>query len=238
MLFMGGLIGKIFREFAITLAVITILSGLISLTLTPMLSSRFIPPRSAISGQKSRMEKFSEKINTSMRSVYEKMLNRVFNHPLATLSVGLITLLLTLFLFFYIPTDFVPDDDVGFFVIYTQEMEGGSSARMLNYENQIIEIIKSDPSVEAFIALSSVNEYRKGLNYIRLKPHDQRPPIGTVIQRLYKKLNKIEGVQSFIKNIPLIDLAIGQEARSAYQFALQGIHAESIYKSARKLLKK
>ena len=110
--------------------------------------------------------------------------------------------------------------------------------RLLNYENQIIDIIKSDPSVDSFVALSSVKEYRKGLNYVHLKPIDQRPPINTVIQGLYKKLREVDGVQCFIKNIPLIDLAIGQEARSAYQFALQGIQAESIYRSANHLLDK
>ncbi len=102
-------------------------------------------------------------------------------------------------MFLYIPTDFVPDEDVGFFVIYTQEMEGGSSARMLNYENQIIELLKNDPSIDNFVAISSVNEYRKGLNFVHLKPENQRPPINTVIQDLYKKLNNIDGVQCFIK---------------------------------------
>lgn len=238
MLFMGGLIGKIFSEFAITLTTITIISGLISLTLTPMLSSRFIPPRNNHGDRKSTAAKISDKFNLSMRNAYHKMLIKVLDHQWTALSIGLISLIATVYLFLYIPTDFVPNDDVGFFVIYTQEMEGGSSSRMLNYENKIIEIIKNEPGVEDFVALSSINEYRKGLNYIHLKPQDQRRPIDTIIQELYKKLSVIEGVQCFIKNIPLIDLAIGQESRAAYQFALQGIHADSIYKSARRLLEK
>lgn len=237
-LFMGGLIGKIFREFAITLTAITIISGLISLTLTPMLCSRFIPPRNKNGNQKTRMEKFSNGFNSSLQNTYHKMLVKVMDHQMTALSIGVLSLFATVYLFFYIPTDFVPNEDVGFFVIYTQEMEGGASVRMLNYENKIIEIIKNDPSVDSFFALSSINEYRKGLNFVSLKPQDQRPPINTVIQNLYQKLRAIEGVQCFIKNIPLIDLAIGQESRSAYQFALQGINADSIYRSARKLLEK
>lgn len=238
MLFMGGLIGKIFSEFAITLAAITIISGIISLTLTPMLCSRFIPARNTQGNEKSAMEKFADKFNTYLSNAYHKMLVKVFDHYLAALTIGVLTLVATVYLFMHIPTDFVPNDDVGFFAIYTQEREGGSSYRMLEYENKIIEMIKNEPGVDSFIGLSSVTEYRKGLNYIHLKPQDQRPPINVIIQNLYKKLNNIEGVQSFIKNIPLIDLAIGQESRAAYQFALQGIHADSIYKSARKLLKK
>ncbi len=238
MLFMGGLIGKIFSEFAITLAVITVISGLISLTLTPMLCSRFILPRNVPGYKKSMTEKFSERLNSSLEKGYHKLLLKVFNHQVITLAIGFASLIATLYLFVHIPVDFIPNEDVGFFVVYTQEMEGGSSSRLLDYKNQIVEVIKNDPSVEAFVAISSINEYRKGLNYIRLKPADQRPPINTIIQNMYIKLSKIEGVQSFIKNIPLIDLAIGQESRSAYQFALQGINPEAIYSSARKLLDK
>lgn len=178
------------------------------------------------------------KMNASMCNAYHKMLIKVLDHQFTALTIGLGSLIATVFLFYYLPTDFVPNEDVGFFVIYTQEMEGGSSPRMLDYENRIIEVLRNDPSIEDFIALSSITEYRKGLNYVHLKPIKERPPINTIIQNLYSKLAEIEGVQCFIKNIPLIDLAIGQESRSAYQFALQGIHADSIYSSAKKLLTK
>lgn len=238
MLFMGGLIGKIFHEFAITLLAITLISGFISLTLTPMLCSRFIPPRLNHGNPQSRVEKIVDKVNSSMRNVYHRMLVRVFDHQGAALTIGLATLAATCYLFFSLPVDFVPNEDVGFFVIYTQEMEGGSSGRMLHYENEIIDLLRKEPSIDTFVALSSINEYRKGLNFIHLKPENQRPPIGDVIQQLYTKLNRIEGVQCFIKSISLIDLAIGQESRAAYQFALQGIHPEPIYRSAAKLLDK
>lgn len=237
MLFMGGMIGKIFREFAITLAVVTIISGFISLTLTPMLCSRFIPPRSQHEKQP-RMEVISNRVNTWMRERYRRMLDSVFYHQWSALFVALASLAATLYLFTHIPTDFVPNEDVGFFVIYTQEIEGGSSPRMLDYENRIIEILKNYPHIETFVALSSINEFRKGLNFVRLKPQNERPPINVIIQELYHKLGKVEGVQSFIKNIPLIDLAIGQESRAAYQFALQSINSDDLYTSARKLLAK
>ena len=184
------------------------------------------------------MARFSERFNARMRTSYEKALRKVFDHKLTALLVGLICLLATVFILYYIPIDFVPNEDVGFFVIYTQESEGGSSKRMLDYQNKIMEILKSDPSIDTFVSISSVNEYRKGLNFVHLKPQEARPPINTVIQNLYGKLNQIEGVQSFIKNIPLIDLAIGQESRSAYQFALHGIDGPAIYASAKKLMQK
>jgi len=236
MLFMGGLIGKIFSEFAVTLSVITLISGFISLTLTPMLCSRFIPARNYADPKKSKMSKIADKVNHSLRNVYHRMLIKVFGHQWTALAIGLSCLIATFYLFTHIPTDFVPNEDVGFFVIYSQEIEGGSSYRMQDYENRINEILKNDPSIDRFVSISSVNEYRKALNFVKLKPQNERPPINNVIQKLYYDLNAVEGVQSFIKNIPLIDLAIGQESRAAYQFSLQGIHPESIYASARKLL--
>lgn len=238
MLFMGGLIGKIFREFAVTLAVVTLISGFLSLTLTPMLSSRFIPARNSRKDTSTKMSVISDKVNHWMQEKYKKMLVKVFDHRLTALAIGLLCLAATVYLLFALPTDFVPNEDMGFFVIYTQEIEGGSSYRMRNYEDKIIDVLRKNSSVDTFVALSSINEYRKGLNFVKLKPQVERPPINQVIRNLYKELSGVEGVQSFIKNVPLIDLAIGQESRAAYQFALQGINSEHIYESARKLLAK
>lgn len=243
MLFMGGLIGKLFSEFAITLAAITILSGFIALTLTPMLCSRFIASKkkrgpNPQGSQKTKMERISERVNRSLQRVYHKVLLKAFDYSFTILLIGLATLFATIYLFRHIPTDFVPNDDVGFFLVSTEEREGGSSHKMREYEDQIVELLKSEPSVDAFVAISSLDEYRKGLNYVQLKPLGERPPIDSIIQSIYKKLSYIEGIQAFIKNIPLIDLAFGQQNRSAYQFALQGINARHIYKSAKQLIEK
>jgi hydrophobic/amphiphilic exporter-1 (mainly G- bacteria), HAE1 family len=238
MLFMGGLIGKIFHEFAVTLTIITILSGLISLTLTPMLASRFIPPKTSENSKRSKIALWSEKINHFMQKKYEKALIEVLDHRFTALFIAGFCLAATFWLLKDIPTDFLPDEDVGFFVIYTQTIEGGSSANLLRDENQLIEIVKKNPAVDRFVVISSVNEYRKGLNLVLLKPISQRPPIQTVIQEFYQSLRSIDGMQSFIKNIPLIDLAAGQESRAAYQFALQSIFQDKLYPSAKKLLDK
>ena len=238
MLFMGGLLGKIFHEFAITLTTITILSGLISLTLTPMLCARFIPSREKGETRTTRVSRWSDKMHTSMQRTYRKALEAVLDHRFTALGVATVCLLATVVLLKFIPVDFLPNEDVGFFVIYTQETEGGSSPHLLDKENQLIEIVKKNPAVDKFVAISSVNEYRKGINLIHLRPIGQRPPIEDVIQQFYKELSAIEGMQSFIKNIPLIDLATGQESRAAYQFALRSISTEHIYKSAKELLAK
>lgn len=236
MLFMGGLIGKIFSEFAITLTTVTIISGLISLSLTPMLCSRFIRRRNSPPSEKSWTSKWSDYFNLSLRNKYQKLLVSLIHHKKIALFVGVACMLLTGLLFRYLPTDFTPDDDVGFFIIYAEEMEGGSSFKMLEDEKKLISVLRAHPYIESFIAISSYSELRKSINLIHLKPIQQRPPVQQVIQELYAQLSQIPGIQVFIKNIPLVDLAVGQESRGAYQIAFQSIYGDKIYKSAREMI--
>ncbi len=239
MLFMGGLLGKIFHEFAIVIMIITALSAVISLVLSPMLCSKFLTSRGIRVKKETKVSKWSEKANSAMKRIYLKFLEKVLDHRLSALGVATLCLIATIFLLKYIPVDFIPNDDLSFFVIYTQELEGGSSYRLWEYEKKLIEIVNSNMAVDKFVAISSIsNEYRKGINLIRLKPIGERPPIGKVIEEMNRELSKIDGLQSFIKNIPLIDLSTGQESRAAYQFALRSISSENIYANAKTLIEK
>lgn len=232
MLFMGGLIGKIFREFAITLTIITLISGIISLTLTPMLCSRFLPPRQEIG----KFSKWAKDVNDRMKEGYRRKLQGVLDNSIAALLVGVICLVLTVFLFYYIPVDFVPDEDTGFFIVYTQEMEAGSSESMLRNQQRVAEILRNNPAVESAVAISSYSEYRKGQNLVRLKPYKKRPPQKKVISELEQSLQQIPGIQVFIKKVPLIDLSTGQESRGDYQVAMQSIYADKVYPSAKRMI--
>ena len=185
MLLMGGLLGKILSEFAITLSAITLISGAISLSLTPMLCSRFLPQNN----REGKLYQYSTRINKKMRDAYGKMLTKVIDRYYVAVIVGLVCLVLTIGLFYIIPTDFVPDEDAGFFIVYTQEMEAGSSIRMQKYEKQVAEVLKAHPAVDKVIAMSSYSEYRKGQNLIALKPHNQRPPIKDSHQRTQCKFS-------------------------------------------------
>ena len=169
---------------------------------------------------------------------YRKGLHSALDHDKLILGIGFVCLLATLCLFYVIPTDFTPDEDVGFFTIYAQETEGGSSCSMRENPEKINDIVRKNPAVDTFLSISSYSEYRKGLNFVHLKPLSERAPIQQVIQEMYEALNKLPGVQSFLKNIPLIDLAAGQESRAAYQFALQSVFAERLYPSAKRLIAK
>lgn len=235
MLLISGLLGKIFYEFAITLSVVTILSGLLALTLTPMLCSRFLPEKQG--EDESRLSRWANTYNKKMRDSYERMLNKVIDWEKMALVVGGLCLILTVLLFYILPTDFLPDEDTGFFIAYAQGMEAGSSYRMWDYEKKIVEVLKAHPAVEKVVAISSYSEYRKAQNLVLLKPLSERASVHQVIEELEAAfLEKVPGVQVFIRNEPLIDLATGQESRGDYQIAMQSMNAEKVYGSAERLI--
>lgn len=233
MLLMGGLMGAIMREFAITLSAVTLISGVISLSLTPMLCSLFLPPHN----HEGKLQQFSTRINNRMRDAYGRMLAKVIDRYYAAVAVGLFCLVLTGWFFYTIPTDFLPNEDAGFFIVYTQEMEAGSSMRMQNYEKQVAQVLKEHPAVEKVITMSSYAQYRKGQNLVVLKPYAQRGSVKEIIKEVTESLTQVVGIQSFIRNVPLIDLATGQESRGDYQLAMQSIFEEKVYLSAEKLIK-
>nr|AOO54551.1 acriflavine resistance protein [uncultured bacterium] len=119
LLFMGGVIGKIFHEFAFVIVSAVLISGFISLTLTPMLCSRLVRPHHA-DNKKTFMERFSEKFNHSLISFYDKTLAAVLRHPVGALSVGVLSVVMTVVLFKILPSDFLPPDDIGSIVVHTQ----------------------------------------------------------------------------------------------------------------------
>ena len=230
MLLMGGLLGNVFREFSLTLTAITAISGIISLTLTPMLCSLFLEPKGE---EKST---FWLRLHQKMHDKYRKMLEEVLDHRGAALVVFFFSLVGTIFLFYTLPVDFLPNEDTSFFIAYTQAREAGSSYNQLNFEKRVSQEILKNPAVESVAAISSYSEYRKGQNLIRLKPTGRRPPIRQVIQELEESLSKIPGIQVFIKNVPLIDLSTGQESRGDYQYVLHSIFPDKVYSSAERLM--
>lgn len=234
MIFMGGLIGKIFQEFAITLVIITLLSGIISLTLTPMLCSRFIKAHSQSS--ENILEKSANFFNNALLALYKPALNWILDHRWVALVLGVLSVVLSGYYFYILPQDFIPDDDIGFIIAYTQSEQGTSPSRMIEYQNKVIDVIDADPSVDTLVSIAANPQYRNGIIFIRLKPRDERPPITQVVQELYAKLIMIPGINTYLKNVPLIDLAVGTQTKGSYQYTLQSIDANSLYKAATELI--
>lgn len=236
LVFMEGLIGKLFQEFAITLTIVTLMSGLISLTLTPMLCSRFLPPREKI--HEGRLAGISARFNSWMLAYYEKGLVWVLNHRKTMLIVGLISVLLSAYLFRVLPTDFIPDEDIGFIIAYTEAEQGTSSDQMYRYQTQLLQMMQQQPEIASMISNSSTPEYRQGLVFTRLVPRSQRREAGELIQEWNKKFNTIPGLNVFLKNVPLIDLNVGPQVRGTYQFLIQGLDSQELYASAERLISK
>jgi HAE1 family hydrophobic/amphiphilic exporter-1 len=227
--FMPGLIGKIFKEFSVTLMVVTLASGFISLTLTPMLCSRFIPPKSTKQKEKKNS---SERFNDYLVSYYRPALIKVIAHAPYSLVVAVLCIVLTIYFFRVLPQDFIPDDDVGYILGYIQAEQGTSSYEMLNYQQQIIEVLEDDPNINNLVTIMGNPDVRQGVMNLRLKPYNQRKGIVEVMQELNAKLKKIPGLNIYLKNIPLINLSIGYLVRGSYQYSLQSLEPDRLYTSA------
>lgn len=234
-IFMAGIIGKLFAEFAITLTIVTVASGLISLTLTPMLCSRFIPPKN-VKEELTSIEKYSHRLNDWMLGHYKNGLLWVMQHKKFMLLVGVSCIVLSLVLFKILPTDFIPQDDIGFIIAYTEAEQGTSSEQMEAYQKQIRDILRQEPEIESMVSVAASPEYRQGLIFIALIPRNQREPISDIAQRYNTKLTEIPGVNVFLKTVPLIDLNVGTQIRGAYQYLLQSLDQKELYAAAEALL--
>lgn len=236
LIFMGGIIGKLFQEFAITLTIVTVVSGLISLTLTPMLCRYFIPPKKE--EKPTWMERQSSRLNQWMLQSYTKALHWALSHRLFMLGIGLGSVLLSAHFFKILPTDFIPDDDIGFIQAFTEAEQGTSSDQMARYQEQIVQTLRGDPSIASLLSISSSPVYRQGMIFIALKPRSERQSIKELVQLFNEKVRTITGVNVFFKIIPLIDLNIGAQVRGAYQYLMQSLNPEELYRAAQTLFDK
>jgi HAE1 family hydrophobic/amphiphilic exporter-1 len=236
LLFMGGVIGMMFREFSVVLATVTLASGFISLTLTPMLCSRFIPPHSKT--ESSKIAQFADNLNQRMVDMYAPKLKWMIAHSKIGISIAVLSVVCSALMFMILPQDFMPGDDMGFFMAYTQGEEGTSSDRMNEYQQRVNEVFQNDPNVANFVSVSGYPEYRQGIAFVSLKPRNERVSAVNTLEEIYPKLAKIPGVQTFLKNIPMINLDVGTQVRGSYQYALQSLDNSKLYPAAAALIDK
>ena len=230
-LFMGDILGRLLHEFAVTISVAILVSCIVSLTLTPMLCSRFLkPPATEHHG---RLYLAMERFFDGMRNLYERTLKQVLIYRRATMVVTLLITLLTVWLFRVIPMGFLPSEDTGRLNASIETAQGTSFAEMKRYQEEVAAIIAKDPNIEGF--MSSIGGGRgsnTGSFFMRLKPRNERTlSADEIIQELRPKLAKVTGVRVFLKNIPSIQIG-GTSSKSQYQFTLQGQDTEELYRSA------
>src|SRR5437762_2582502 len=233
-LFMGGILGRLLHEFAVTIGVAILVSGFVSLSLTPMMCSRFLrPPATEEHG---RIYAASERVFEGMRSVYDATLKVVLRHRLATMVVSGVILVVTIHLFKSIPKGFLPSEDTGQIFGFTEGAQGISFQDMARHQQEVAKILLEDPNIESLsssIGVSTVSvAANAGRVFVRLKPRSQRRlSADEIIQELRPKLAQVPGIQVFLQNLPPIRIG-GQFTKSLYQYTLQSPDTQELYRAA------
>ncbi|KHT21560.1 MdtB/MuxB family multidrug efflux RND transporter permease subunit [Pectobacterium brasiliense] len=238
LLFMGDIVGRLFREFAVTLAVSILISAVVSLTLTPMMCARMLSHQSL--RKQNRFTRASKRFFTRLIDAYGVWLRKVLNHPWLTLSVALGTLLLTVLLYIWIPKGFFPIQDNGIIQGTVQAPQTVSFSNMADRQQRVASIIMKDPAVESVSSFIGVDGTNAALNsgrlQINLKPLSERSErIPEIISRLQQQTAQIPGIQLYLQ--PVQDLTIDtQISRTQYQFTLQAMSLDELSQWVPKLM--
>ncbi len=228
--FLGGILGRLLHEFAVTIAAAILVSGLVSLTLTPMLCSRFLrPPREEHHG---RLFAVTERFFQGMLRLYDVTLQWVLRRRRATMIVALLLLLLTLVLFGLIPKGFLPNEDQGTIFAFTEAAEGISFEAMMREQKAVMAVVGKNPYLKNFfssIGVSNINvASNTGRIFMRLIDRNKRPGVEEIIQQLRPQLATIPGLRAFPQVMPPIRIG-GMLTKSLYQITLQSPDIKELY---------
>jgi HAE1 family hydrophobic/amphiphilic exporter-1 len=232
-LFMGGILGRLFHEFAVTIGASILVSGFVSLTLTPMLAARFIRPHH---GRHSKLYETTEMFFEKMLAVYAAGLRFVMRHKFATLMASLAILLATGFLFVKIPKGFLPSEDQGQIQIQIEAAQGISFNEMVRHQLEVMDIVAKDPNVATYF--SAIRGANSGIVSMRLIPRKERKySADELITQMRPKVGKIAGIRASLQNPPPIRLG-GRTSQGLYQYTMQGPDTQVLYDSSAKMMEK
>ena len=234
-LFMGGIVGRLFSEFAVTISIAILVSGFVSLTLTPMLCSRWLKPTRHDKEESPFAQKL-EKAFDKMLGLYERTLKVVLIHRRLTLWLTILSFFVTLYAFSAMPKSFFPLEDTGFVFASTEAAQDISYEAMVEKQRQAAAIIKADPAVESVFYAIGGNRgaLNSGRIFFGLKPHSERPSALKVIDRLRGKLSQLQGINVFMQPLQNIQIG-GRPSKALYQYTLQTNDLEELYKWAQQL---
>jgi HAE1 family hydrophobic/amphiphilic exporter-1 len=231
-LLMGGIVGRVFREFAVTVAVAIIVSGFVSLTLTPMLCARVLKAHDPHKKENIVLRLFERMFAAWLRG-YEWALDHVLAHKFLMLMLTIATLGGTVYLYMIVPKGFFPQEDTGFLTGITEAATDTSFEAMKTRQMALAELLKSDPAVDYINSTVGSGGPNPTANYgrlfIALKPQKQREPAPVVIARLRQKATAIPGLQAFFQSIQNLSVG-GRPSKSQYQYVLQGSDTETLYR--------
>ena len=241
-LFMGGIVGRLFREFAVTIGAAVIVSGVVSLTLTPMLCSRFL--RSPESIHHGHIYAASERVFDWMIRLYGWTLSIVLRQKLLTMAVSLAILAGTVYLAVIMKMEFLPSEDRGQLLVQTEAAESTSYTSMFAHQQALASIVQKDPNIRAFMSSAGSRvgaggaggAANTGRMFILLKGRAERPQsVDEMVQSLRPKLAQVPGVRAFLQNPPSIQVG-ARSAKNLYQYTLLGPDTDELYRAAGALI--
>jgi len=238
-LFLGGILGRLFKEFAVTICVAILISGVVSVTLTPMLCSRFL--RSPHEQKRSWFYNVTERFFDRWLHLYDISLQWVLRHRASTMVFSAAVLVATVWMFVVIPKGFIPDQDTDQIAAVTEAAQGTSYQQMIEYQKRVATIIAADPNVDALTSSvgGSSAATLGGPNYgqlvVHLKPRAERKLlVNDIIAGMRPKLADLPGMQVYLQNPPTIRIG-GQVTKSLYQFSMQSPDKKELYAESEKL---
>jgi len=230
-LLMGGMVGRVFREFAVTIAVAIVVSGFVSLTLTPMLCARVLKSHHGEEKQNFVLRGFERMFDAWLRG-YEKSLDWVLRFKSVMLVVTLATVVGTVYLYMAVPKGFFPIEDTGFLTGITEGKTDISFASMAEHQRKVADIVRADPAVayvNSTVGVGGPNTVgNSGRMLVALKPRKERDDLQTIIGRLRRSANVVPGMQIFFQPIQNINLG-GRLNKSQYQYTLQSNDTQTLY---------
>jgi len=227
--FMGGIVGRLLHEFAVTIITAVLISGFVSLTLTPMMCARILQPQHVV--EHGRLYQLSERGFEALRRAYQFGLDWSLAHARIVMMVFIAITVATGVLFARMPKGFLPTEDTGQLFCFTEAAQDISFEAMARLQQQAAEIVRDNPNVEGVMSFIGAGGNNPSLNrgrlFITLKPRSERVSADDVVRELRPKLAGLVGIKAFVQNIPTI--RIGQLTKSPYQYVLRGTSTEELY---------
>jgi HAE1 family hydrophobic/amphiphilic exporter-1 len=231
-LFMGGIVGRLFREFAVSIGVAILVSGLISLTLTPMLCSRILNNYSE--KKTSRLYVYSEHVFDCMLAFYGRTLKWVLSHRFLTIVFTVLTMVASVYLFIVIKKGFIPSQDQDYYIVSSQADDRVSYDYMVNHQREVNNILRKDANIRAIFATVSGGS-NTGFALVTLKEAKHRKEsVDDIINRIRPQVNSVAGIMAFPFNPPPINVG-GRRSNAAWQYTLQSSDLDELYRYTDKM---
>jgi HAE1 family hydrophobic/amphiphilic exporter-1 len=230
-LFMGGILGRLFHEFAVTIAAAVLISGLVSLSLTPLLSSRILKPTERV--RHGRIYTIIENIIGGTLGLYKTSLSWALRHRRPVMVFSVVILAATVVMFSRIPKGFIPSEDTGQFNIITEAAQGISFEAMVKHQQSVADRVNQDPDIAAFVSsIGGISASNSGRMFVLAKPRaDRTSSVDQMIERLRPTVNGVTGINVFLQNPPPVQIG-GRVAKSLYQYTLQSPDTDELYRYA------